>query len=120
MHKGTTPKALCVLKCWAVMPSSAKGVCKKEKTNKLIFFPFTVDKLQFEPPLRKETEAHSEMVIVISNLICARNQVLLSLSVCNQSILNGCSKRKGISANFKMQVSKISIFVHVWLSTGCE
>lgn len=35
------------------------------KTN---FFSslFPVDKLQFEPPLRKETEAHSEMVIIKS------------------------------------------------------
>uniref|UniRef100_A0A7N6B9T2 Mitogen-activated protein kinase kinase kinase kinase n=1 Tax=Anabas testudineus TaxID=64144 RepID=A0A7N6B9T2_ANATE len=35
----------------------------------VLFFPFTVDKLQFEPPLRKETEAHSEMVIVTFNKI---------------------------------------------------
>lgn len=29
----------------------------------MTLLPSTVDKLQFEPPLRKETEAHSEMVM---------------------------------------------------------
>lgn len=68
MHRGATPKALCVLKSWALMPSSAQGVCKMiEMFNKIL--SFTVDKLQFEPPLRKETEAHSEMVIVVFGLI---------------------------------------------------
>lgn len=52
------------LKSWPLMPSSAKGAtqdAKKQKTE-TDSVSVTVDKLQFEPPLRKETEAHSEMV----------------------------------------------------------
>uniref|UniRef100_A0A672ZSV4 Mitogen-activated protein kinase kinase kinase kinase n=1 Tax=Sphaeramia orbicularis TaxID=375764 RepID=A0A672ZSV4_9TELE len=41
---------------------------RKIKTTKQ-YLSFTVDKLQFEPPLRKETEAHSEMVIILFSLI---------------------------------------------------
>lgn len=40
---------------------------KKENAYKVsltTILSLTVDKLQFEPPLRKETEAHSEMVII--------------------------------------------------------
>lgn len=44
-----------------------------EKLNKI--FSFTVDKLQFEPPLRKETEAHSEMVIVVFGLISIQSLI---------------------------------------------
>jgi len=63
----TKSSNVCVLKCCALMPSSAEGVCVQEiqLNNEHIFWSFTVDKLQFEPPLRKETEAHSEMVTVI-------------------------------------------------------
>lgn len=49
--------------CWALMPSSGKGTFKRN-SNWTTVLSFTVDKLQFEPPLRKETEAHSEMVII--------------------------------------------------------
>lgn len=81
MHKSTTPKALCVLKCWALMPSSAKDVCKgKTNQTEIFFLYFTVDKLQFEPPLRKETEAHSEMVIIMFSLINTNIQALRSVS----------------------------------------
>uniref|UniRef100_A0A4W6FMB3 Mitogen-activated protein kinase kinase kinase kinase n=1 Tax=Lates calcarifer TaxID=8187 RepID=A0A4W6FMB3_LATCA len=40
--------------------------CVRKKTEH-IFLSFTVDKLQFEPPLRKETEAHSEMDVSKDN-----------------------------------------------------
>uniref|UniRef100_A0A668AKE2 Mitogen-activated protein kinase kinase kinase kinase n=1 Tax=Myripristis murdjan TaxID=586833 RepID=A0A668AKE2_9TELE len=36
-----------------------------------LFLSFTVDKVQFEPPLRKETEAHSEMVIIFLGVFIA-------------------------------------------------
>lgn len=63
-----SPKPDDDFKSWALMPSSAKGACKmegckKKKNLTMTLFPSTVDKLQFEPPLRKETEAHSEMVM---------------------------------------------------------
>uniref|UniRef100_A0A4W6FMH2 non-specific serine/threonine protein kinase n=1 Tax=Lates calcarifer TaxID=8187 RepID=A0A4W6FMH2_LATCA len=65
------------------------------KKTEHIFLSFTVDKLQFEPPLRKETEAHSEMVIMTFSLISICTQALLSDSLCDQltcfsKVFDGC------------------------------
>uniref|UniRef100_A0A671X3I4 Mitogen-activated protein kinase kinase kinase kinase n=1 Tax=Sparus aurata TaxID=8175 RepID=A0A671X3I4_SPAAU len=71
------------LECWALMPSSL---------NKI--FSFTVDKLQFEPPLRKETEAHSEMVIVVFGLIKAACSepccFSFQMGACFSKVFDGC------------------------------
>uniref|UniRef100_A0A4W6FNN3 Mitogen-activated protein kinase kinase kinase kinase n=1 Tax=Lates calcarifer TaxID=8187 RepID=A0A4W6FNN3_LATCA len=56
------------------------------KKTEHIFLSFTVDKLQFEPPLRKETEAHSEMVIMTFSLISICTQALLSDSLCDHDL----------------------------------
>lgn len=54
------PTGACFVALWR--PLAAEHCAGSfKKTN--IFSSFIVDKLQFEPPLRKETEAHSEMVI---------------------------------------------------------
>uniref|UniRef100_A0A8D3CSC8 non-specific serine/threonine protein kinase n=1 Tax=Scophthalmus maximus TaxID=52904 RepID=A0A8D3CSC8_SCOMX len=61
------------------------------------FFSFTVDKLQFEPPLWKETEAHSKMVIITFTLINTSNgffePVLLlqmQMGACFSKVFDGC------------------------------
>lgn len=58
--------ALCVLKCWMLMPSSVKDVRKeREKRKETQSLFFTVDKLQFKAPVQKETAAHYETVIIM-------------------------------------------------------
>uniref|UniRef100_A0A667ZZW3 Mitogen-activated protein kinase kinase kinase kinase n=1 Tax=Myripristis murdjan TaxID=586833 RepID=A0A667ZZW3_9TELE len=51
------------LECQRCMP--------EQNINRALFLSFTVDKVQFEPPLRKETEAHSEMVIIFLGVFIA-------------------------------------------------
>uniref|UniRef100_A0A672ZTL1 Mitogen-activated protein kinase kinase kinase kinase n=1 Tax=Sphaeramia orbicularis TaxID=375764 RepID=A0A672ZTL1_9TELE len=67
-----------------------KAHTRKIKTTKQ-YLSFTVDKLQFEPPLRKETEAHSEMVIILFSLIqsCA-GFFLLQMGACFSKVFDGC------------------------------
>uniref|UniRef100_A0A671X5W8 non-specific serine/threonine protein kinase n=1 Tax=Sparus aurata TaxID=8175 RepID=A0A671X5W8_SPAAU len=52
------------------------------------------DKLQFEPPLRKETEAHSEMVIVVFGLIKAACSepccFSFQMGACFSKVFDGC------------------------------
>uniref|UniRef100_A0A8C6UD12 non-specific serine/threonine protein kinase n=1 Tax=Neogobius melanostomus TaxID=47308 RepID=A0A8C6UD12_9GOBI len=40
-----------------------------------VIFSFAVDKLEFQPPIRKETEAHSEMVNLFIYIILLRQQM---------------------------------------------
>uniref|UniRef100_A0A8C5E1H8 non-specific serine/threonine protein kinase n=1 Tax=Gouania willdenowi TaxID=441366 RepID=A0A8C5E1H8_GOUWI len=64
---------------------------EKKAVNLSFFFflHFTVDKLQFEPPLRKETEAHSEMVKIPCCLFtpCC---VSLQMGACFSKVFDGC------------------------------
>uniref|UniRef100_A0A8C3AEK4 Mitogen-activated protein kinase kinase kinase kinase n=1 Tax=Cyclopterus lumpus TaxID=8103 RepID=A0A8C3AEK4_CYCLU len=57
------------------------------------------DKLQFEPPLRKETEAHSEMVIIIFSLVNQYRRATFSMllfffsfqmGACFSKVFDGC------------------------------
>lgn len=59
----------------------------------IILFSFTVDKLQFEPPLRKETEAHSEMVMIKSLILHHRSCPPLDL--CADEWIIGFPHKKG-------------------------
>uniref|UniRef100_A0A7N8YDS9 Mitogen-activated protein kinase kinase kinase kinase n=1 Tax=Mastacembelus armatus TaxID=205130 RepID=A0A7N8YDS9_9TELE len=51
---------------------------------------FAVDQLQFEPPLRKETEAHSEMVITIFSLIRSTSYLVETRAKFGSKIENNC------------------------------
>uniref|UniRef100_A0A7N6B4F4 Mitogen-activated protein kinase kinase kinase kinase n=1 Tax=Anabas testudineus TaxID=64144 RepID=A0A7N6B4F4_ANATE len=71
---------------------STNKQARAERTRSEIDF----DKLQFEPPLRKETEAHSEMVIVTFNKINTSIQLRycfcfsLQMGACFSKVFDGC------------------------------
>uniref|UniRef100_A0AAQ4RSS1 Mitogen-activated protein kinase kinase kinase kinase n=1 Tax=Gasterosteus aculeatus aculeatus TaxID=481459 RepID=A0AAQ4RSS1_GASAC len=65
---------------------STNKQARAERTRSEINF----DKLQFEPPLRKETEAHSEMVIIMLPVLSHGASFPFQMGACFSKVFDGC------------------------------